>query len=280
MFIIEVDYKWAYTPTKRTVDPDQIVLHHAAAEKCSVEDVHRWHLANGWAGIGYHFFVRKDGNVYRGRPIDAVGAHTYGENSDSIGICFEGNFEIETMPEAQKKAGAELVAYVKSLYSSIKEVSKHKDHNATACPGKNFPFSEIAASAKEETQPIETPVEVPKEEKPFTLTPGQVLDLVNEPLYATSTSTNRSSTVKGTYYYWGGDIVNGRIRITNRASRVGINGQVTGWIKAPSLVYTVVKGDTLGGIAKRYNTTVSKLVELNGIGNPNLIYVGQKIKLS
>ena len=154
MFIIEVDYKWAYTPTKRTVDPDQIVLHHAAAAKCSVEDVHRWHLANGWAGIGYHFFVRKDGNVYRGRPIDAVGAHTYGENSDSIGICFEGNFEVETMPEAQKKAGAELVAYVKSLYRSIKEVSKHKDHNATACPGKNFPFSEIASAQRKRHNPL------------------------------------------------------------------------------------------------------------------------------
>ena len=44
-------------------------------------------------------------------------------------------------------------------------------------------------------------------------------------------------------------------------------------------VYTVVKGDTLSGIAKKYNTTYQKLAEYNGIKNPNLIYVGQKIKI-
>lgn len=43
--------------------------------------------------------------------------------------------------------------------------------------------------------------------------------------------------------------------------------------------YTVQKGDNLSAIAKKYNTSVSKLVELNKIKNPNLILVGQKIKL-
>lgn len=44
-------------------------------------------------------------------------------------------------------------------------------------------------------------------------------------------------------------------------------------------VYTVVAGDTLSAIAKKYGTTVAILVSLNGISNPNLIYVGQQIKL-
>lgn len=43
--------------------------------------------------------------------------------------------------------------------------------------------------------------------------------------------------------------------------------------------YTVKLGDTLSGIAKRYNTTVSALANLNGIKNPNRIYVGQKIRI-
>ena len=44
-------------------------------------------------------------------------------------------------------------------------------------------------------------------------------------------------------------------------------------------VYTVKKGDTLSAIAKKYNTTVSELVKLNGIKNPDIIKVGQKITL-
>lgn len=44
-------------------------------------------------------------------------------------------------------------------------------------------------------------------------------------------------------------------------------------------VYTVVAGDTLSGIASRYGTTYQKLAEYNGIANPNLIIVGQKIRI-
>lgn len=45
------------------------------------------------------------------------------------------------------------------------------------------------------------------------------------------------------------------------------------------IVYTVVAGDTLSGIASKYGTTYQKLAEYNGISNPDLIIVGQKIKI-
>lgn len=45
------------------------------------------------------------------------------------------------------------------------------------------------------------------------------------------------------------------------------------------VIYTVKKGDTLSGIAKKYHTTVDALVKANGIKNKNLIYVGQEIKI-
>ena len=44
--------------------------------------------------------------------------------------------------------------------------------------------------------------------------------------------------------------------------------------------YTVVRGDTLSGIAKRFNTTVSYLAKINNIQNVNLIYVGQVLKIN
>lgn len=124
----------------------RMILHHADAKTCSAEDIHRWHLGNGWSGAGYHFLVRKDGKVYRLRPEKAVGAHASGSNSDSIGICFEGDFQSEKMSDKQKKAGKELVVYLKKKYD-INKVQKHSDVCSTDCPGKNFPFSEIAGAA-------------------------------------------------------------------------------------------------------------------------------------
>ena len=48
---------------------------------------------------------------------------------------------------------------------------------------------------------------------------------------------------------------------------------------APSVTYTVVSGDTLSGIAARYGTNYQHIAEINGISNPNLIRVGQVLKI-
>lgn len=150
MKINAVTYKWNGALTKRR-STTRIILHHAASIKCTAQQIHRWHLANGWVGIGYHFLVRKDGSIYRGRPEDTVGAHAGNNNYDSIGICFEGNFMTDKMGDAQRKAGQDLVQYLKDKYG-ISKVQKHSDVNATGCPGKNFPFQEIANGEVESVQ--------------------------------------------------------------------------------------------------------------------------------
>lgn len=147
MNIIEKNYVWNGSLAKRS-KTDFIILHHASAKQASPDAIHSWHLKNGWAGIGYNLVVRKDGSVYRGRPIDTVGAHTVNYNSSGIGICFEGDFENENMNDTQKNAGKELISYLRKLYPNAK-VKKHMDFAATDCPGKNFPFDEIAAGITE-----------------------------------------------------------------------------------------------------------------------------------
>lgn len=61
-----------------------------------------------------------------------------------------------------------------------------------------------------------------------------------------------------------------------------VQARVNEMLKAPKAepeYYTVVRGDTLTAIARKYGTTVNQLVEWNGIKNPNLIYVGQRFRV-
>lgn len=123
---------------------ERIILHHAESKNCTIYDVHRWHLNNGWAGCGYHFFIKKDGSVWRGRPEDKLGAHTANHNTGSLGICFEGSLNVETLTVPQIKSGQELVTYLCDKYKLSKSnVYKHNDFNSTDCPGINFPFTQV-----------------------------------------------------------------------------------------------------------------------------------------
>lgn len=129
-----------------------IVLHNSGVTVLqSVETIHNYHKSKGWAGIGYQYYVRKDGSIYKGRPEDMSGAHCPGVNSTSIGICAEGNFNEETMSEAQKQAIIELIKDIKTRHN-IKWIKGHRDILSTSCPGANFPLEEIKGTvAKNET---------------------------------------------------------------------------------------------------------------------------------
>lgn len=59
-----------------------------------------------------------------------------------------------------------------------------------------------------------------------------------------------------------------------------VQAMVNAILKANSQVYhTVVKGDTVSGIAKRYETSVNAIMEMNNIANKDKIYLGQKIRV-
>lgn len=130
-------------------NPKMVILHQADASKCSINDIHQWHLNRGWSGCGYHFFVRKDGTIYKGRDEKAVGAHCLGYNAVSIGICAEGNFNNETMGEAQYNSLLELIRSICSKYG-INRICGHRELNPTDCPGKNYPLDKIKAAVKGE----------------------------------------------------------------------------------------------------------------------------------
>ena len=130
---------------------DEIILHHAEASHASVEEVNRWHLERGWTGIGYHFYIRKDGRIYRGRPEWAVGAHAQGVNGHSVGVCCEGRYMTETMPEAQLAALCRLVQELLIKYPGA-ALKRHRDVGSTDCPGDKFPFEEVKARVYSKTE--------------------------------------------------------------------------------------------------------------------------------
>jgi murein DD-endopeptidase MepM/ murein hydrolase activator NlpD len=110
---------------------------------------------------------------------------------------------------------------------------------------------------------------------------AEPMDLIGEPLYASSTSVSPAATVTGRYWRWDEAVIGGRIRITNDPSRIGVAGQVTGWIAPGRRTHTVVRGDTLSGIAAKNGLTLAQVIALNPqIENPNLIYPGQTVYLS
>lgn len=65
----------------------------------------------------------------------------------------------------------------------------------------------------------------------------------------------------------------------SNSSSSGQSSSTTTNTEASAASYTVKSGDTLSGIASQYNTTVNQIASLNQLSNPNLIYVGQVLKL-
>lgn len=73
-----------------------IIIHCAASKgDISAKTIDRMHRMRGWKGIGYHYLIRRNGNIELGRPLSEQGAHVKGHNQSSIGICLAGGLAAE-----------------------------------------------------------------------------------------------------------------------------------------------------------------------------------------
>ena len=124
---------------------NKFIIHHTGNptdDDCSAESIHQSHIDNnGWAGIGYHYVVRKDGTIEVGRPHWTIGAHAFGSNKDTIGIHVCGNFDIGKPTKEQIESLALLLAKLGLDYGldmDREHVKAHSEVYSTACCGKNL----------------------------------------------------------------------------------------------------------------------------------------------
>ena len=120
-----------------------IVIHCSAVkpdELSSAKDIDKWHRERGFKfGIGYHYVIRRNGEIETGRPEWMVGAHCVNHNSHSIGICYEGGLDIRGQPAdtrtpQQKAALKKLLAELHGRYPRALIVGHHDLNPQKACP--------------------------------------------------------------------------------------------------------------------------------------------------
>lgn len=135
-------YKSNTKPRERT---DYIAIHcSATGPKADIgaKDIDKWHRAKGWACIGYHYVIRRNGTVEEGRDEKVIGAHVENWNSVSVGVCMVGGVDADDITKAENNFTKEQFASLKQLLVDLKtrypkaKIQGHRDFPDVkkACP--------------------------------------------------------------------------------------------------------------------------------------------------
>lgn len=121
---------------------NEIIIHCAdtpEGRNDKAADIDRWHKAQGWQGIGYHYVIDLDGTIEPARDLEKAGAHCTGHNANSIGIvyiggrCKDAGTPKDTRTDAQKASLVLLLKYLRAKYPDAK-IYGHRDFAQKACP--------------------------------------------------------------------------------------------------------------------------------------------------
>jgi N-acetylmuramoyl-L-alanine amidase len=128
---------------------EHVVLHCSATraiQDIGAKEIKQWHTTpkprgNGWADIGYHFVIRRDGTLENGRDVNRVGAHVANHNSRTIGVCLVGGLANKAPYKPEDNFTPAQWATLKTLLTDLSKtytftVLGHRDFPgvAKACP--------------------------------------------------------------------------------------------------------------------------------------------------
>lgn len=129
-----------------------IVIHHSERKNNnSLKSIKESHLKKGFEDIGYHYLITKSGKILPGRSENFQGAHVYGFNKNSLGVCLTGNFDISKPSKKQIKS---LITFLKIKIKKYKIKNKkilgHREFPKVTknCPGKFVNLNEIRKNLK------------------------------------------------------------------------------------------------------------------------------------
>ena len=118
-----------HSAVSRDKNPDQFIANNEYHKK-------KWNFKSSFGYyLGYHYEISAAGIIKQARSESEEGAHTIGRNQDSIGVCLDGNFDIETPTLEQIKSLTELL---KELHgrSSKAQIVPHRRFAQKSCYGK------------------------------------------------------------------------------------------------------------------------------------------------
>ena len=77
-----------------------IVVHQTDTNdtgKFGVYDIARYHVnSNGWAGIGYHYYIIDEGTIFKTQELNTISYHASGWNTESIGVVISGKHRYDS----------------------------------------------------------------------------------------------------------------------------------------------------------------------------------------
>ena len=120
-----------------------IIIHCSATpegRRLDFETCRQDHIRHrGFTDIGYHFYITRDGEIHRGRPLEKVGAHCRNHNRHSIGICYEGGLLADCTPAdtrtlMQKGSLLALLRELRLLFPKALIVGHHDLNPVKPCP--------------------------------------------------------------------------------------------------------------------------------------------------
>ncbi len=115
---------------------DRVFVHCSASDHPHHDDVSvmdKWHKQRGWSGVGYHFFIKKDGTLQAGRSLRKTPAAQGGNNRGTIAICLHG-LQKSAFTEAQFDTLRELCKEIDDAYKGKITFHGHKEVSPKSCP--------------------------------------------------------------------------------------------------------------------------------------------------